>query len=308
MLYLTLLVTLLAILLPTHAQTLPNISTDKPRPTSDYALRILGYSTTGLAGAFTPLLRAANADSIFLSIGDALEERISEPNCFLRSSEAVWTENTVSLTSNHGWPTPNTSCASSTRVRSTPFKTDAETVFARLQRFSRVLRSVKNRVHKTTAKNFDQVIFPDDQGAKDSRFRVCRIEKSFGIRIMSLEQKPLWYMLVGITNAPNRVSLPDWERQYVSEYVGVDLEGRKMLAPLVHNVFPVGTLISDIEPNGDATRGDYATVHEKWAGRVSTSAMYAMTTHECPAVQSAFDATSRDVAQATDGKFVLLAR
>lgn len=187
-------------------------------------------------------------------------------------------------------------CSSSTRIeRSTPLKLSGEQLFDSLRTQADVVNDIKEDVQKATVGNFSDVVFPSRYTHEVGRFQKCVVEHVTGMRVLSKEGRPLWYMLTGISNQNIAKTLPDWNRQFVSEFVGVDLKDDDFLAPLWQNVRP--------ETSVDVTtpRQNFATVLELWAGSASFSGVYDMNPSHVPAVIRGIEDMSRDIDQATDG-------
>jgi hypothetical protein len=285
------------------AQTLPDIAAP---PDGDAAaaaaaategtssLRVRGYPDVSPGGAVTAALEAAGGGSLeaYLGIVEHFEDVVAESNCFLRDSD--WIASIGAFVRTRGWVEPSGACSSSSKVREKPLKLTGADVYKRLQLQAEAAHGVREKVGETTVRNFSTVVFPRAFPYETGQFAQCVVERSTALRVLSEEGEPLWYVLTGITMADVMEALPDWERQYVTEYVGVSLKSRRFLRPLWQFVRPVGA------ENVGAPKARFATVLEQWGGRVGLSGIYNMAVDDSPALLQALEDVDNDVGQATD--------
>lgn len=234
------------------------------------------------------------ASAVYRDLFTYFEAVVQSPNCALRDNQ--WIQDMNGYTGVRGWEMPTLACVSDTRNRAEELPMTAKEHFDILTDQSVALSGVSEDIRKNTASNFsksDTVVvrsFPYTEG-----YRSCIIEKIVGLRYKApgSDGNGQWYFLSGITNENMTKSLPDWERQYINEFVAVDEDG-KFVGPLGQNIRPPSATSIDDE------RETFSTALELWDGVPGLSAIFNMIPSENPALQRALDKTERQVSQAVD--------
>lgn len=264
-------------------------------PTGVLSLHIRGFSSATPTGAFTSLLRSVpGAEAAFTNIAEVLEDAVQDSNCFLR--EGGWAEAVANFYKLRGWEPANGACSSSTTQKIRESRFGAEETYRRLHAAGDFTDQIKFKVMEATVKNFTKVVhprsFPLRRGARIDQ--LCSTERTTGLRVLTAPSNPQWYVLNGITNEDITVDLAAWERQYVTEFVGIDLSTRKFVDPLLQSVKAAG--VAGERQN----RSSFATTLEMWSGRVGSSGIFEMPIEEAPAVILAVEQMDLDVDQARD--------
>lgn len=258
-------------------------------------LHVRGFASATPGGAVTGALRKRDgAEAAFVALADVLEDVVQEDNCFLR--DEAWVNAAGNTAESRGWKPPSDACNSdSSDRRKTALKSSAEETMGLLTAVGDFQDKTKKEVMENTVKNFTKVVFPRAFPFKRGTTikQECTVERMTALRVLEGDDVK-WFLLSGITNEDVTVDQPAWQRQYVNEYVGVDLQTRKFITPLQQNVKPTGVA------GETADRKLAATVFEMWANRVGLSAVFVMQLADAPALKSAVLRMDQDVDQATD--------
>lgn len=263
-------------------------------PSGILALHIRGLADVPPNGVFSTLLRRRRgAERAYVELAEVMEDSIQDSNCFLR--DGGWAKAAADFYKLRGWEPANGACSSSTTQTMRPSRFTPAEAFSRLRAAGDFTDAIKDQVRKETMRNFTKAFHPRalslDRGTRINQ--KCVTERTTGLRVLSSKQ-PSWYILSGITNAENDVDLQAWERQFVTELVGVNLKSKKFIDPLVQFVTPAG------EAGERKRRANFLTTFEMWSGRISSSGIFDLPIAEAPAVIMAVEKMDLDVDQARD--------
>jgi hypothetical protein len=267
------------------------------RDAEDWSLnRVRGVSAEAVT---TALLREApGAAEAYARLGEYFHDAIEDENCALRDNQ--WVKDLTGFAGLRDWPVPDTSCVSSTRLRRTDMRFSPAEYIGMLREYVRVLRVVADKVVAGAGpRNFSKPTVPRDWPFESGKYKRCVLERATGVRFRPAGGgRDQWYFVSGISNDDTNLDFPQWDRQFINEYVGVDSAG-EFVNPLTMNLrgWPGPGGVSE---NQSLPRGKYATSFEMWGGRVGLSAIYNMDKKDSPALVQALDLSEIDANQAAD--------
>jgi hypothetical protein len=173
-------------------------------------------------------------------------------------------------------------------------------VYKALGAQARAIETSKGEFHAAAGGNFSEIVAPTAWPYAADAFRSCVVRKTLGVRVrLPGSSDAQWYLISGLSNGPIEVTMPDGQRQYLVEYVGVARRKTGSGSKSVHFVDP---LAQRLRPKGNLgmPRAPFSTSFERWGGSVGLSAVYNMVLEEVPALIGALDMSNSDASQAID--------
>lgn len=250
--------------------------------------RIRGISTTPVTARFLADVRGAG--DTFQLLSNHLENIVQESNCALRDVE--WISSLKIFSGLRDWPLPDETCVSSSAKRKSSPKYPAKDIYDAILKQNLFIEQVGPRVNQQTVKNFSHHVSSHSWQYSKGKFQRCVVQKILGVRYRLPNDRNQWYILSGLTNAPQNDDERDWRRQFIDEFIGVDSNSR-FIDPLTQN-------LREFKASKNSKREKFSTSFELWGGRVGLSAVFNMVIEDVPALIRSLDSSAVDADQAMD--------
>lgn len=260
--------------------------------------RMVGISKESIASKL--LADVPGVAQAYRALGDFMDDAIEIKNCLVREAEE-WPSKLTGFAALREWPAADKSCISSTKGRPPETRKYSPSELLSIVRdTNRGMDAIKDQLAKETAGNFSKPTAPQAWVHSEGKYKRCVVEKGFGVRYHAPgATRKQWYFIAGITNDIASVFFQEWERQYITEYVGVNGAG-KFITSLPVVVRPFAGAGNEDSFSVNTSREVHTTVYERWSGPVGLSSLYDMRITDVPALSVALEKADTDADQAID--------